>query len=248
MFCAPQNSPVWPCVSYPPGIIQDFAVPSRDIQETILTSDDKSPEIVLSLVPEQWSSPEDSAILAELARESMPYLFYDEANDPLKDELFAMSYFPSALDMRPLADKDIEEALLQFEEDSEYEESLEVEQIKNAEVNLHRLLACSELMQRPGWLGGPGEMNPAAHGLMGSLTFHKERYRFKVAMITSFPHNKQGYALGWTDYGKIYFPERFREYVPQVGQSCDVSVALQDVAPKNRGKAASFRFTAIYMH
>jgi len=241
MFCSQNAAPSqlhtdFTDVSYPPGVVQETIFSS----DGLMSSVDKSAGLVISLIPEQWSSPADAEIIAELAAASMDHLFYAEDRDPFKDELFAMSYLPSSLDMRPLADQDIEEALLEFEEDFEYEESLKVEQIKNAEVNLHRLLACSDLSKRPGWQGDPGDMN--------TMVYHKERYRFNVEMITAFPHNKKGYALGWTDYGKIYFPERFRGYVPQIGRSADVSVALQDIAPKNGGKPASFRFSAIYMH
>jgi len=37
-------------------------------------------------------------------------------------------------------------------------------------------------------------------------------------------------------------------YIPGVGEELDATVALQDVAPRNKSKKNSFRFTAIYLH
>jgi hypothetical protein len=138
----------------------------------------------------------------------------------------------------------IKEALQQFEEDFDYEESLVQEQLKNTEVNLHRLLATPP-SDRPGWCGTSGYDS-------GSRGYHelllKERYRFEAKVVHDFPSSRQGYALCETVYGKIYIPEKFRGFVPPVGESIEVTVALQDVSPKANGKTNSFRFTAIYIH
>ena len=133
----------------------------------------------------------------------------------------------------------IKEALQQFEEDFDYEESLVQEQLKNTEVNLHRLLATPP-SSRPGWCGESGDF-------FFSLIL-KERYRFEAKVVHDFPSSRQGYALAETVYGKIYIPEKFRGFVPPVGESIEVTVALQDVSPKANGKTNSFRFTAIYIH
>ena len=136
----------------------------------------------------------------------------------------------------------IKEALQQFEEDFDYEESLVQEQLKNTEVNFHRLLATPP-SDRPGWCGESSYQEP-----LGSWSLLKERYRFEAKVVHDFPSSKQGYALCETVYGKIYIPEKFRGFVPPVGESIDVTVALQDVSPKANGKTNSFRFTAIYIH
>ena len=138
----------------------------------------------------------------------------------------------------------IEEALRQFEEDFHYEESLVQEQLKNTEVNFHRLLATPP-SDRPGWCGTSG-YNPGSRGCFELL--NKERYRFNATVIHEFPSDRKGYALAETVYGKIYIPEKFRGYIPPVGSTIDVTVALQDVASKKDGKTNSFRFTAIYTH
>jgi hypothetical protein len=136
----------------------------------------------------------------------------------------------------------IKEALQQFEEDFDYEESLVQEKLKNTEVNFHRLLATPP-EDRTGWCGESSYQEP--HG-SGSLI--KERYRFEAKVVHDFPSSRQGYALAETVYGKIYIPEKFRGYVGPVGSTIDVTVALQDVSPKANGKTNSFRFSAIYLH
>ena len=138
----------------------------------------------------------------------------------------------------------IKEALQQFEEDFDYEESLQMEQLKNTEVNFHRLLATPP-SDRTGWCGDSG-YNPETRGYHELL--NTERYRFEAKVVHDFPSSRQGYALCETVYGKIYIPEKFRGFVPPVGESIDVTVALQDVSPKANGKTNSFRFTAIYIH
>jgi hypothetical protein len=136
----------------------------------------------------------------------------------------------------------IKEALQQFEEDFDYEESLVQEKLKNTEVNFHRLLATPP-EDRTGWCGESSYQEP-----LGSWSLIKERYRFEAKVVHDFPSSRQGYALAETVYGKIYIPEKFRGYVAPVGSIIDVTVALQDVSPKANGKTNSFRFSAIYLH
>ena len=138
----------------------------------------------------------------------------------------------------------IKEALQQFEEDFDYEESLQMEKLKNTEVNFHRLLATPP-SSRPGFCGTSG-YDSGSRGFFELL--NTERYRFEAKVVHDFPSSRQGYALAETVYGKIYIPEKFRGYVAPVGSIIDVTVALQDVSPKANGKTNSFRFTAIYIH
>jgi hypothetical protein len=138
----------------------------------------------------------------------------------------------------------IKEALQQFEEDFDYEESLVQEKLKNTEVNFHRLLATPP-SDRTGWCGTSG-YDSGSRGFFELLL--KERYRFEAKVVHDFPSSRQGYALCETVYGKIYVPEKFRGFVPPVGESIEVTVALQDVSPKANGKTNSFRFSAIYIH
>jgi len=136
----------------------------------------------------------------------------------------------------------IKEALQQFEEDFDYEESLVQEKLKNTEVNFHRLLATPP-EDRTGWCGESSYQEP-----LGSWSLIKERYRLEAKVLHDFPSSRQGYALCETVYGKIYIPEKFRGFVPPVGSKIDVTVALQDVSPKANGRPHSFRFSAIYIH
>ena len=136
----------------------------------------------------------------------------------------------------------IKEALEQFEEDFDYEESLVQEKLKNTEVNFHRLLATPP-EDRTGWCGESSYQEP-----LGSWSLIKERYRLEAKVVHDFPSSRQGYALCETVYGKIYIPEKFRGFVPPVGSKIDVTVALQDVSPKANGRPHSFRFSAIYIH
>ena len=148
----------------------------------------------------------------------------------------------------------IKEALQQFEEDFDYEESLVQEKLKNTEVNFHRLLATPP-SSRPGWCGNDGgnllpheffEQGDPSKVWIIENEYHKERYRFEAKVIHDYPSDRKGYALAETVYGKIYIPEKFRGYIPPT--TIDVTVALQDVGHKTNGKTNSFRFTAIYLH
>jgi hypothetical protein len=139
----------------------------------------------------------------------------------------------------------IKDALEQFEEDFDYELSLKEESIKNDEINLHRLLA-SPPEDRVGWCGNSNWRSNADGFVFSALL--NERYRFPALQITHpFPEDRRGYALAQSVYGKVYIPEKFRNFIPAPGQWIDATVALQDVEGKG-GKANTFRFSAIFMH
>ena len=157
---------------------------------------------------------------------SGPYFFIDEGQFDGSEDLF-----------RALMLTEIEIAAMdQFEEDYDYELSLVDEKKMNMKVNLHRLLACS-FEERPGWQGSASD----------HFSWRKERYLWQVEIVHSHPQGKRGYALGKTDYGYIYIPEKFRGYIPKVGSAADITVALQDVGTEDK-KGNAFRFTAIYTH
>ena len=134
----------------------------------------------------------------------------------------------------------IKEALQQFEEDFDYEQSLweENKACEKQKINLHRLLACEDVTKRPGWCG---RLCPYDGELQ------QERYIWDVEMITSFPQNRKGYALGKTPYGLVFYSETFRNYHPGIGGIVKTTVALQD-SQKMEQSTRSFPFTAIYLH
>jgi len=134
----------------------------------------------------------------------------------------------------------IKEALQQFEEDFDYEQSLweENKACEKQKINLHRLLACEDVTKRPGWCG---RLCPHDE------TTQQERYNWDVEMITSFPQNRKGYALGKTPYGLVFYSETFRNYHPGIGGIVKTTVALQD-SQKMEQSTRSFPFTAIYLH
>ena len=115
-------------------------------------------------------------------------------------------------------------------------------------VNFHRFLATPP-EDRLGWCGEAptGEVWGGAMDRGDYLL--KERYRFMATMDHDFPSDRKGYALAQTTYGKIYIPEKFRKYVPDVGETVDLTVALQDVWPRGKKRVSdTFRFSAIYLH
>ena len=77
--------------------------------------------------------------------------------------------------------------------------------------------------------------------------FLKERFKVKAKVITHHPPDQKGFAKATSDFGDIYIPEKFRNYLPPINDTIDITVALQDVGD-NTHKANSFRFTAIYIH
>ena len=175
------------------------------------------------------------------------YFFIDEGQ-------FDSFYSGQSVKESNVADDEYESCMSQFEQDFDYEQSLILEQKGNDEINLHRLLACP-FDKRPGWCGEVGEEPQRVFwgGVAqvcgnGDWTYRKERYKWPVEIIRLHPENKSnGYAVGKTPYGKVYFPEKFRGYLPEVGSSITTTVALQDVGRSNK-KGNAFRFTAIYTH
>jgi hypothetical protein len=236
-------------VTYPPGVLTGRPMEMFEA----------SPTLDLYATPEQWSSSEDQEILRELS-DALDTTDQEEM-DWIQNQLSHLERYQdqTAFYKYPMIEREsggvlalidltssfgIEEALRQFEEDFDYEESLVQEQPKNTEVNLHRLLATPP-SDRTGWCGDSG-YNPETRGYHELL--NTERYRFEAKVIHDFPSDRQGYALAETVYGKIYIPEKFRGFVPPVGSTIDVTVALRDVSPKMNGRPHSFRFSAIYLH
>lgn len=153
----------------------------------------------------------------------------------------------------------IESALLQFEEDFDYEKSLyeENKACEKQQINLHRLLACDP-NERPHWAGrAPCDFCDDVR-LECHNPYQTDRFTLDVEMITNFPDGKQGgYALGKTPYGLVYFPSKFRGFVEKsycvddgtlYHTGCySVTVALRDVASRDKDRVKSV-FTAVYSH
>lgn len=155
-------------------------------------------------------------------------------------------------------DPEIEFALLQFEEDFEYEKSLyeENKACEKQQINLHRLLA-QEPNERPHWAGQAsseyGDVRLESHN-----PYQTDRFTLDVEMITNFPDGKQGgYALGKTPYGLVYFPSKFRGFVEKAYYDdqgnlyhtgwYSVTVALRDATSRENDRVKSV-FTAVYSH
>ena len=77
--------------------------------------------------------------------------------------------------------------------------------------------------------------------------FLKDRYKVKAKVVTHHPSDQKGFAKATSDFGDIYIPEKFRNFLPPIDETVIVTVALQDVGD-NTHKANSFRLTAIYIH
>ena len=152
----------------------------------------------------------------------------------------------------------IEFALLQFEEDYDYEKSLyeENKACEKQQINLHRLLA-QDPNARPHWVGQAsseyGDVRLESHN-----PYQTDRFTLDVEMITNFPDGKQGgYALGKTPYGLVYFPSKFRGFVEKAYYDdhgtlyhtgwYSVTVALRDAASRENDRVKSV-FTAVYSH
>ena len=156
----------------------------------------------------------------------------------------------------------IESALLQFEEDFDYEKSLyeENKACEKQQINLHRLLSCDP-NTRPHWAGYAScEYCDDVRLDAGSQNgpFQTDRFTLDVEMITNFPDGKQGgYALGKTPYGLVYFPSKFRGFVEKAYYDdhgtlshtgwYSVTVALRDAASRENDRVKSV-FTAVYNH
>ena len=140
---------------------------------------------------------------------------------------------------------------LEFCED--YEDSLHLERVKNAEINLHRYLAVNH-SERKGNSSIREEMRwelpplPAAAGAVyiGSLLC-KERISDEVEILNGFPTDRRGYALGVSIFGKVYIPEKFRGYIPESGGTMKATMALGDVGLHN-GHPKMCRLNLIFIH
>jgi len=120
------------------------------------------------------------------------------------------------------------------------------------ESNMHKLLA---------WDKHSGTMHPQWAGTctrdafldeleeqvsMRGLSL-KDRYDVDVEIVTHHPSDKKGYAKGTTDYGDVYIPFKFWKYLPAIGDTTKMTIALQDVGG-GKSKANGFRWTAIHQH
>jgi hypothetical protein len=156
-------------------------------------------------------------------------------------------------------DPGIESALLQFEEDFDYEKSLyeENKACEKQQINLHRLLA-QEPIKRPHWAGQADSEFVDDFRLEPPSPYQTDRFTLDVEMITNFPEGKQGgYALGKTPYGMVYFPSKFRGFVKKAYHDdqgalyhtgwYSVTVALRDAASRENDRVKSV-FTAVYNH
>ena len=236
---------------YPPGVLTGRPLEMFEAAETL----------DLYGVPEQWFSTGNRGGLdVEMLQELCDALDHrhDEEMQWIGEELLHLEHpdqaayyvYPMVEDGgAPCPGRGIKEALMQFEEDFDYEETLIQEEIDNNMVNFHRLLATPP-NDRPGWCGEEirGKSNSKFDELQNNELI-KERYRFMATMLHDFPSDRMGYGLAQTTYGKIYIPEKFRKYVPGVGETVELTVALQDVWPRGKKKVSNtFRFSAIYLH
>jgi hypothetical protein len=231
--------------TYPPGVLT-----GRPLEMFEAT-----PGCDLYAVPEQWAVKEgDLDIIEELCDALDQH--HDEEMRWITEQLILLERYQdqTAYYRYPMIHENggvlalidlttsfgIEEALRQFEEDFDYEQSLweENKACEQQKINLHRLLACEDVTKRPGWCGHLCPYNEEEQ---------EERYTWDVEMITSFPQNRKGYALGKTPYGLVFYSETFRNYHPGIGCVVKTTVALQD-AQKMEQSTRSFPFTAIYLH
>ena len=218
------------------------------------------PTLDMYAVPEQWLM-NDVPIIEEMMEmiETERVKTIDEEMDEIQFQLTRFERYQdqTAYYVYPMTWKNggitalyeftafgIKDALEQFEEDFDYELSLKEESIKNDEINLHRLLA-SPPEDRVGWCGNSNWRSDMDGFVFSALL--NERYRFSAQITHPFPEDRMGYALAQTVYGKVYIPEKFRNFIPAPGQWIEATVALQDVEGKG-GKANTFRFSAIFMH
>lgn len=148
----------------------------------------------------------------------------------------------------------IAETLQEAEEDFEYEQWINSKQYKKSlqESNFHKLASCEKGYASSPWTGTCVEDNATTTTSQGKScvlyeTFFKDRYNLDVEIVTHHPPNKKGYAKGTTDYGDVYIPFKFWKYLPSIGATTKMSVALQDVGGGGK-KANGFRWTAIYQH
>jgi hypothetical protein len=142
----------------------------------------------------------------------------------------------------------------------EYLLSLIPERRKNSEVNLHRFLATPHEFRKKvwgqDWVGDTGQTYhdettlswsavapcPELEGAFITRSC-KDRIRDPVFINNAFPADRQGYATGLCDFGKVYIPEKFRGYIPSQGESITMTLALQDASSEK-----GCRLTCIYIH
>jgi hypothetical protein len=147
----------------------------------------------------------------------------------------------------------IKEALEQFEEDHDYEEWINSKQYINSlkESNRHKLLSWDKYSEtmHPQWAGtmnGDSTRSPDHLTLLQGVSL-KDRYDVDVEIVTHHPSDRRGYAKGTTDYGDVYIPFKFWKYLPSIGDTTKMTIALQDVGDSAR-PANGFRWTAIHQH
>ena len=117
--------------------------------------------------------------------------------------------------------------------------SLVHEKIKNGEVNLHRFLSTPHEDRESGFI-----WNDEITTQTIKPRYCKDRVKCEVTIKNSFPEGeKGGYAVGYTNYGLCYIPEKFRGYIPEVGDKLLMTTAVQDVAQRKRCP-----LTAIFSH
>jgi len=150
----------------------------------------------------------------------------------------------------------IKESLQQFEEDFDYEEWINSNQYINSlkESNRHKMLSWDKYSatMHPQWAGtmtGDGYnliQFPDHPTLLHGVSL-KDRYDVDVEIVTHHPSDRRGYAKGTTDYGDVYIPSKFCKYLPSIGDTTKMTIALQDVGDSAR-PANGFRWTAIHQH
>ena len=88
---------------------------------------------------------------------------------------------------------------------------------------------------------------PAAGAVYIGSLLCKTRITDDVVILNTFPEGKRGYALGVSTYGKVYIPEKFRGYIPEVGSSMRATMALGDVELHN-GRPKMCRLNLVFIH
>ena len=186
----------------------------------------------------EMSCPEDDKDLLDKAHQSISGPLWSSVNSSGEDE-----NLPTEL---------VEH--LEFCED--YEDSLHLERVKNAEVNLHRYLAVqhrfrenpsepkNESVMDWGYLGNEEDNWLPCH--YGTLLC-KDRITCDVTILNPFPIDRRGYALGVSDYGKVFITEKFRRYIPEQGGTMKATVSLSDVELHN-GRPKMCQLNLIYIH
>jgi len=127
-----------------------------------------------------------------------------------------------------------------LDEYDDFLESLVHEKIKNSELNLHRLLSTPHEDRGSGVV-----WNDETETQTIKPRYCKDRIKCEVTIKNSFPEGKGGggYAVGSTNYGLCYIPEKFRGYIPGVGDKLLMTTAVQDIVKRKRCP-----LTAIFSH